>query len=482
MLVAHGIKKRSVALAVGKLPNLVPSLLQLPLKVQERVVVSPLVAELLDAKLADRPLALLVVYGDLFLVIMLLVLVLLAAKRLQGDAMLQQEDRLLLAVISCIDVYFFSRELFQARTMSSLKLFGQYFHNRWNIIDWLALSFTAALVISGASGSYVRDSIGFRCLGAFTTSLLWLKVVGAIKVFSVKLATFVYSLSIIMTDILDFALILVMMMLMFAGMFHLLLFKTVKEFGDDDDLGGDVPRQAWGTVSNSIITIISFVLSEADRDMFASELYPESLAVLATLIFVVFISFVVIVMLNVLIAVVSDSYDYAMTRATQLFLRTRLQLVAELDSLGLTEEDALPPEATKALAQSTLMRIMQASLRLKTRGAKYQEDSWVGRVLHVEKTMGEGVRKLVEHLEGDRMHFEGAVDTLERAIAKQIRRTNDEMVATTRKIVAEVLEEERKKVERQEESKKFMKQHELQRQQDQRDQALIQKITMALKK
>ena len=55
VLVTHGIQKRSVALAIGKLPNLVPSLLQLPLKVQERVVVSPLVAELLDSKLADRP-------------------------------------------------------------------------------------------------------------------------------------------------------------------------------------------------------------------------------------------------------------------------------------------------------------------------------------------------------------------------------------------------------------------------------------------
>jgi len=43
-------------------------------------------------------------------------------------------------------------------------------------------------------------------------------------------------------------------------------------------------------------------------------------------------------MLNVLIAVVSDSYDYAMTRASGLFLRTRLVLVAELDALGLTEE------------------------------------------------------------------------------------------------------------------------------------------------
>ena len=160
----------------------------------------------------------------------------------------------------------------------------------------------------------------------------------------------------------------------------------------------------------------------------------------------------------------------------------RLQLVAELDSLGLTEEDALSPETTKALANSTLMRVLQASLRLKTRGNTYQEDSWVGRVLHVEKTMGDGVKRLVEHLEGDRMHFEGAVDALERDIAKQIRRTKDDMVAATRKIVAEVLEEERKKQVRMEEQKKFMKQHEQNRQQDQRDQMLIQKITQALKK
>ena len=74
----------------------------------------------------------------------------------------------------------------------------------------MALSFTAAVVISGVSGPYARASVGFRCLGVFATSLLWLKVVGAIKVFSVKLATFVYSLSIIMTDILDFALILIL--------------------------------------------------------------------------------------------------------------------------------------------------------------------------------------------------------------------------------------------------------------------------------
>jgi len=55
--------------------------------------------------------------------------------------------------------------------------------------------------------------------------------------------------------------------------------------------------------------------------------------------------------LNVLIAVVSDSYDLAMTRAENLFLRTRLELVAELDSLGFTtvEGSRLPAVVARAL-------------------------------------------------------------------------------------------------------------------------------------
>jgi hypothetical protein len=50
--------------------------------------------------------------------------------------------------------------------------------------------------------------------------------------------------------------------------------------------------------------------------------------------------FVVIILLNVLIAVVSDSYSYAKTKARQLFLRSRLELIAELDALGLSDEVA----------------------------------------------------------------------------------------------------------------------------------------------
>jgi hypothetical protein len=45
-------------------------------------------------------------------------------------------------------------------------------------------------------------------------------------------------------------------------------------------------------------------------------------------------------MLNVLISVVANSYNEALSHATGIFLRTRLDLVAELDALGLTKKEA----------------------------------------------------------------------------------------------------------------------------------------------
>ena len=43
-------------------------------------------------------------------------------------------------------------------------------------------------------------------------------------------------------------------------------------------------------------------------------------------------------MLNVLIAVVSDSYDIAQTSSLENFLNARLELVAELEARSLTEK------------------------------------------------------------------------------------------------------------------------------------------------
>merc|ERR1711904_30105 len=67
------------------------------------------------------------------------------------------------------------------------------------------------------------------------------------------------------------------------------------------------------------------------------EAWPDPGAkVISGTIFVIFMLVVNILMLNVLIAVVSDSYDYARIRSQKIFLRSRLERTAEFDLMGLT--------------------------------------------------------------------------------------------------------------------------------------------------
>ena len=68
------------------------------------------------------------------------------------------------------------------------------------------------------------------------------------------------------------------------------------------------------------------LLGDFDRDVYGT---PFEVAL-----FVSYTFLVVIVMLNVLIAVISDSYDYAQIRAAKLFVRTRVEIAAELVGLG----------------------------------------------------------------------------------------------------------------------------------------------------
>ena len=66
-----------------------------------------------------------------------------------------------------------------------------------------------------------------------------------------------------------------------------------------------------------------------------------------------FIVFVLCV--NLLVAVVGDSYDFAMLRARKLFLRTKLQLIAEFEALGLT---TMPPFGNGLLLDKCFLPLM----------------------------------------------------------------------------------------------------------------------------
>jgi len=82
--------------------------------------------------------------------------------------------------------------------------------------------------------------------------------------------------------------------------------------------------QSFASPMRTLDTLYQMMLGEYERDNF-----PD---IFTTLLSFLFMVLVVVVMMNVLIAIVSDSYDNAMVRSNELFWRARLELVAEVST------------------------------------------------------------------------------------------------------------------------------------------------------
>jgi hypothetical protein len=116
--------------------------------------------------------------------------------------------------------------------------------------------------------------------------------------------------------------------------FYLILNKRQWDGENQDDGSDDSSLDPFGTISESFITLFRMMLGDFDREWFMQR--TSHVDTYTTLLFVVYMIIVFIVMLNVLIAVVCDNYDYAMSKSRELFLRTRLTLVAGLELQGYT--------------------------------------------------------------------------------------------------------------------------------------------------
>jgi len=106
---------------------------------------------------------------------------------------------------------------------------------------------------------------------------------------------------------------------MFASAFYLYIGpRKSAEFGFHDDGAPNAYRNFGYTVYNLIL--LGFV-GDFDADNFDK--------VVLRVLLVFYIIVVIVIFLNVLIAIVSDSYDLSMAKAEGLYLRSRLELITE---------------------------------------------------------------------------------------------------------------------------------------------------------
>ena len=161
---------------------------------------------------------------------------------------------------------------------------------------------------------------GYLNLCVLGAMLMWLKTLSFLKVVSVKYATFVLMLERTLRDIQPFCVVLAVFLFAFGTVFHLRLNKWQSDRFDFHDDGEENPFRSVPTMLQALV-MLAFV------GEFDSETYPRG----ADIFWLdLFIFVMIVIMLNVLIAIVCDSYSDAIAHGDRLFWRARLEQLTEI--------------------------------------------------------------------------------------------------------------------------------------------------------
>ncbi|GMH95099.1 hypothetical protein TrVE_jg10324 [Triparma verrucosa] len=215
--------------------------------------------------------------------------------------------------IACFSLalYFLLRELAQFHAMYQLNLQRNWFKDFWNYIDLVASGGTIVLL-----EYYFRIGPGteHEHFASVIALFVWMKVLGFAKAFSQPIATFVLMLNTIFRDLFSFMAVLVIILVMFGHAFYLVLTRN-----EDRD---ELVELDFTTIGGTAWSLYLMILGTFESSVFAG-IWAQSLSLCYSFL-------VVIILLNVLIAIVSDSYDAVLVTSTELFWRSRLELVAEI--------------------------------------------------------------------------------------------------------------------------------------------------------
>ena len=185
----------------------------------------------------------------------------------------------------------------------------------WNFIDAVTLGCAwAAFVRAATPGTRLRTD-----LAAATAVLLWLELFGFLKNINQSLATLVLMVERIVDDIWVFLFFYFIWVLLFGSVFYLRLGTRHADTFGFHKIGAP---NAFESVRMTIFSLLLFSFTgDVDPDNFPTHVDKALL--------VVYLLVTVVVQLNILIAIVGDSYDAARATGKALYYRAHLELVTE---------------------------------------------------------------------------------------------------------------------------------------------------------
>jgi len=344
---SEGIDKRTKELydELRYLDDLIPSMLGLDEKMVEKAATTPVISRVLD-RIITAPFAACSIFFDVVLLAILITTFRMSAT----GFLLRKESKNIIIwiyVANSIAFYFVIRELGKGVALQAIttrRLFWtNLFFNVWQLVNMFAIimTITSTVVMRLKLKDFDLtdpDSHRVQTLLAMTTALLWLKLLGMMKTINRKLATFILAIVEITRDIIWYIIILLIFVVCFAQIFYTLLVPddcNDKSSETDSNLTAGNVTAGYNDKSSEIdcnpneYVFKVYTILLGDFGMFEREEFDTRLLVS---IFMFFSMVVVIVLMNVLIAIISDSYEKCTVRSKGLFGRTRVLLIAEIVS------------------------------------------------------------------------------------------------------------------------------------------------------
>eukprot|EP00536_Pseudo-nitzschia_multiseries_P003043 jgi/Psemu1/185033/e_gw1.43.31.1 len=309
---------------VSRLNDFIPSLLALGDKVIEEISTTLIVRKVMDRMIA-RPFVATVVFCDAIFLFLMIV-----GFRAAVNGMIMGDD--LDTVLAWIYVantgifYFLISEIGKFVSLFLLSKHSRhYLLSFWNLVDFLAIFLAAVSSITMRWQFTIGDETGIedndvlRGLLAVTTGFLYFRVLNFLKAINMQLATFVLAILQITKDIFWFCIILLTLVITFSQMFFTLLAPPSCA---TEEISGRECQQ-----SEYLLGVYSILLG--DFGIFSRDDFSTGFSVFLV---VLYTFFVTVVLLNVLIAIASDSYEKCLLKSQKLFGRARVMLIAELAS------------------------------------------------------------------------------------------------------------------------------------------------------
>ena len=319
------------------------ALQSLPDWLQERAVVLPKVQHLLNDKISQR-FPTLVLMGDFyFLIVVIVSYILNVVESLHMRTSDSPSDGIHVAYLSPLYIgagYFLFREIIQMISLISLQSFHIWVGdvNNWLNVVFIILVLYWSILMNTGGG----DDVFFRRGTAFTTIVLFLKLLAFLRNMLIEFAVFTGGVFYVIRRLVAFLTALVIILVGFAQMFLTVYQKTphcpedhnstsISEGPNSTSEGscpGKVDNGSFCDDWTAFLSVYTMLLGEVGEEEFLD--LP-----VATALFIIFMFLVVILLANVLIAIVTDSYKVIQDqRAAIVFWTNRLDFVAEMDAIA----------------------------------------------------------------------------------------------------------------------------------------------------